>query len=230
MHKEAENKRFPGFTNGQGAIIPLPEAIFTDLIPYIDDILELKLTLIVLWRLSQIHAEAAPWITREELEQDEVIQAARSEEEEIGRALSSAVARGTLLLVTRERSNGSCEERYFANSPKARTAIAAMQRGREPARSVSQERPNIYALYEQNIGTLTPLLAEELRDAEETYPEEWIEEAFREAVGHNKRNWRYILAILKNWQEKGRHEIHQRDRKTDRRRYIEGEYADLIQH
>ena len=61
-----------------------------------------------------------------------------------------------------------------------------------------ESRPNIYTLYEENIGPLTALIAEELREAEETYPADWIEEAFREAVRMNKRNWKYVHAILKN--------------------------------
>jgi len=58
------------------------------------------------------------------------------------------------------------------------------------------DRPNIFILYEQNIGLLTPPIADELRQAEQTYPAGWIEEAFREAVSLNKRSWRYIRAIL----------------------------------
>jgi DnaD/phage-associated family protein len=70
--------------------------------------------------------------------------------------------------------------------------------------SVEVERPNIYTLYEQNIGLLLPLVAEELREAEEQYPWEWVEAAFREAVQQNKRKWSYIRAILKRWEIEGK--------------------------
>jgi DNA replication protein len=66
------------------------------------------------------------------------------------------------------------------------------------------ERPNIFVLYEQNIGLLSPLLADELKDAADQYPAEWIEAAFREAVEHNKRKWSYIRAILRRWETEGR--------------------------
>ncbi len=66
------------------------------------------------------------------------------------------------------------------------------------------ERPNIFVLYEQNIGLLSPLIADELRDAADRYPAEWIESAFREAVQHNKRKWSYIRAILRRWEAEGR--------------------------
>jgi DNA replication protein len=69
---------------------------------------------------------------------------------------------------------------------------------------IEVERPNIFVLYEQNIGLLSPLIAEELRDAAEQYPTEWIEAAFREAVQQNKRKWSYIRAILRRWETEGR--------------------------
>src|SRR5437763_11950136 len=69
---------------------------------------------------------------------------------------------------------------------------------------VQVERPNIFVLYEQNIGLLSPLIADQLRDAAEQYPPEWIEAAFREAVQHNKRKWNYISAILRRWETEGR--------------------------
>jgi DnaD/phage-associated family protein len=69
---------------------------------------------------------------------------------------------------------------------------------------VQVERPNIFVLYEQNIGLLSPMIAEELKDAAEQYPTDWIEAAFREAVQQNKRKWSYIRAILRHWGTEGR--------------------------
>jgi DnaD/phage-associated family protein len=92
------------------------------------------------------------------------------------------------------------------------------------------QRPNIFVLYEQNIGPLTPLLAEELVEAEDTYPALWIEDAFREAVELNKRSWRYIQRILERWAAEGKTDETSRGSDGDRRRFIEGEYADYIEH
>ncbi|MEO7021326.1 MAG: DnaD domain protein [Ktedonobacteraceae bacterium] len=66
------------------------------------------------------------------------------------------------------------------------------------------ERPNIFVLYEQNIGLLTPMIASQLEDAADQYPADWIEAAFSEAVQRNKRNWKYISAILRRWETDGR--------------------------
>src|SRR4051794_28785524 len=47
-----------------------------------------------------------------------------------------------------------------------------------PVLRVRAQRPSIYSLYEQNVGLLTPLLAEQLGEAERRYPPDWIEAAF----------------------------------------------------
>lgn len=69
---------------------------------------------------------------------------------------------------------------------------------------VQVEQPNIFLLYEQNIGLLTPMIAGQLEDAADRYPADWIEAAFSEAVQRNKRNWKYISAILRRWETEGR--------------------------
>lgn len=63
---------------------------------------------------------------------------------------------------------------------------------------------DLYRMYEQNIGPLTPLLADALKDAEQTYPANWIADAMALAVTNNKRNWKYCEAILKRWNTEGK--------------------------
>ena len=65
-------------------------------------------------------------------------------------------------------------------------------------------RSNIFQLYEQNVGMLTPLIVEELSEAERRYAGDWIEEAFRQAVAYNRRNWKYIQRILERWASEGK--------------------------
>jgi DNA replication protein len=73
-------------------------------------------------------------------------------------------------------------------------------------------RPDIYTLYEQNIGPLTPILSEKLREAERLYPAAWVEDAFTEAVNYNRRSWAYVARILENWATHGRDRHEERDR------------------
>mgnify|MGYP001201473209 CR=1 FL=1 len=81
---------------------------------------------------------------------------------------------------------------------------------------------NIFKLYEQNIGVITPIVSEELKDAETIYPDEWIAEAFRESALLNKRNWRYVEAILKRWKTEGKQDGKSRGdtKKNDSREWI----------
>ena len=82
--------------------------------------------------------------------------------------------------------------------------------------------PIYLSLYEGHIGVLTPMIADALREAEDTYPPSWIEDAFKIAVENNARNWRYVSAILNRWQVEGRDEREdRRDTEKARRRYAE---------
>jgi DnaD/phage-associated family protein len=62
---------------------------------------------------------------------------------------------------------------------------------------------NIFRLYEENIGPIKPMLADELKDYEERHPYRWIAKAFKIAVDNNKRRWSYVRAILDRYEEEG---------------------------
>ena len=66
------------------------------------------------------------------------------------------------------------------------------------------ERTSVFRLYEENVGLVTPLIAEQLAEAERQYPGEWIEDAFRLAVAYNRRSWRYVERILQRWATEGK--------------------------
>jgi len=105
------------------------------------------------------------------------------------------------------------EDILLAGTPRGKDLLGQLQAGAitaEQLNLVSQvpapERPNIFRLYEANIGPLTPMMAEMLKADALEFPAEWIEDAVSEAVERNIRNWRYVRAILKTWKEKGRAE------------------------
>ena len=99
-------------------------------------------------------------------------------------ALERAVVRGTFL----KSASAEVEPAFFLNSPRGQAGLRALQGskvGSLPANlspQTTRDKPNIFRLYEENIGPLTPLIAEDLRAAEQEYPESWIEEAFHLAV------------------------------------------------
>ena len=213
-------KTFSGFSTGKVHSVGIPESAFTELIPIIDDLAELKLTLHVLWRLGRQRSKVR-YFRYADLSSDPVLLSGLGDSpvETLSKALQRAVERGTLLRV--ETVTGDITEAlYFANTPKGRAAVEVIARGEWPGELESAARPNIFALYERDVGMLTPFIADELRDAEQTFPAFWIEEAFYEAVSANKRNWKYIRAILERWRTDGRGEkTSRRATKTDRQRY-----------
>jgi DNA replication protein len=233
-------KGFGGFAAGKQAYTPIPNVFFSEVLPDIDHLGELKVTLHVFWLLAQ-RKGSRPHVSGEELAADRrllsgLTLAGIPPEEALRDALDRAAARRTLLRVS-TGEGAARRDWYFANSAKGRQAVDDLLAGKwtpsEPDEPMhlQAERPNVFVLYEQNIGPLTPLLAEELMEAEDTYPAAWIEDAFREAVELNKRSWRYIQRILQRWAAEGREdETARRGDEGDRRRFIEGEYADYIEH
>jgi DNA replication protein len=219
---------FSGFPAGMRAV-RLPEPLFTVLLPDMDDLDELKVTLHVLYRLGEQEG-AVRYVRHRDLLADDLLLSGLASPAALEAALARAVERGTLLLaeVTME---GQTERIYLPNTPRGRAAFDALRRGEPLPDALTPPRPNIFTLYEQNIGPLTPLIADALAEAEGTYPAGWIEEAFSEAVALNRRNWKYIRAILERWRSEGRKdETDRRSRERDRRRYIEGKYGDYIEH
>ena len=232
---------------------PVPAQVFTELLPAIDHLGELKLTLYAIWRLDQMEGSTR-YLRRADFTVDDGFMSGmgktRQEAEIIlDDALERAITRGTLLAAPlgsalsggSAKSKGIVEGRgetlYFLNTPRGRAALESLQKGKwrpdnlRDAQPIPAEKPNIFRLYETHIGPLTPLIADSLRDAETTYPPEWIPDAFRIAVENNIRKWRYVEAILNSWLEKGRDDRENlRDSEKDRRKYTQGEFADFIEH
>ena len=228
---------FPGFPSGRLRFTAVPDLFFTELLPAIDDLAELKLTLHLIWRLQRLERQPRH-LALSELQADGPLLGSldpqgERPQEALAEALARAVARGTLLRLE-DPENG--EAWFFLNSEQGRQGFEQAQRGEVglvgatpgEAPRVVVERPNIYQLYEQNIGLLQPLIADQLRDAEATYPQEWIEEAFRIAVEQNVRNWAYVRKILERWSREGKDGGPRLE--GDRLRYIKGKYGHRVQH
>jgi len=230
-------KVFSGFPSGKMPLTPVPDLFFTDLLPAIDNINELKVTLHLIWRLNQQRGYLR-YVSYRELASDRLLlsglgSAVAAPEMSLRDGLERAVARGTLLAATVRDESGAEQVFYLLNSDKGRHALQQWQAGElqlvakvAPEARAEPAESNIFALYEQNIGLLQPMIVDALREAESLYPAAWIEDAIREAVTRNKRSWRYIQRILERWAAQGRGD--QRDRQDDRQRYAEGKYAEYL--
>jgi len=231
---------FAGFPSGKVRFTSIPAPFFSDLLPEIDQLGELKVTLYALWFLDRQEGPAR-YVTYQDFAKDQRLMKGLGTTTEaacdaLKNGLERACQRGSLIRALAEGQDAE-KALYFLNSPRGRAAVKAWQQGKWspdqaahlPA-SLDVERPNIFILYEQNIGPLTPMIAETLQQAEQEFAADWIEDAIQIAVENNVRRWRYIDAILRSWKEKGRHGPDRRNSEEDRRRYIEGEFADFIEH
>jgi DnaD/phage-associated family protein len=232
--------QFSGFP-ARMEFTPIPNLFLNSVLPQIDDIWELKTTLHVLAALYRKKGYPRFVTYRELLGNDGLMKSLKGEEEApeelLRRALQLVSRRGTIIYITLER-DGSTEDIYLLNTESDRKTAAQIESGEfklsgltavEKAQVELEEQPDIFTLYEQNIGMLTPIIADELREAEKLYPEGWIRDAIREAVARNKRNIRYIVRILERWSSEGKTDgAYQRVSKTDPDKYIKGKYGHMV--
>ena len=196
--------------------VSLPDSFFTQVMPKIQNLAELKVVLyvarIILRRQPAGTHRSEGSATYSELKAEISRLLPNLSQEALRQALDSAVEHGALSHST-SNINEVLEDIYFLTVDSGETPAA-----------------NIFGLYEQNIGIITPMIAEELKEAERIYPAQWIEDAFREAVTLNKRSWRYIARILERWASEGKDSgEHKRDiKKDDPDKYIKGKYGHLV--
>ncbi|MBM2824642.1 MAG: damage-indicible protein DnaD [Dehalococcoidales bacterium] len=235
--------QFAGFP-ARTQFTPIPNAFFSSLLPQIKDVTELKTTLHLFWSLYRQRGYPR-FITHRQLLGDQTWLGSLGEgtkppDELLADALEMAVKRGTFLHLALE-INGAPEDAYFLNTETERRVVARIQNGELSLAGLkatgqaypvvaTEPMPDIFTLYEQNVGMLTPMIAEELRAAEKLYPEAWMREAIKEAASLNKRNWRYIARILEHWSTEGRSDgTDSRDSKTSPDKYTRQKYGHMVQ-
>ena len=197
-------------------VVPVPAALFGPLLERVTDAATLRCALRAVFVLHR--KQASPErrgrlaaVTAAELTADPVVGVG---EAEAARALATLVAEGVLLYAP-PAEEGSAT--YCLDTPANRRALAALagwqggwrDDGVGPwdpvADAVSPApRPNIFRLFEENIGVITPMAADKLKDMEAEYPADWIADAFEQAVVSNARSLRYVEAVLRRWRDDGR--------------------------
>ena len=197
---------------------PTPDPLFGPLLEEIKELAELKVTLRGLYLLHHKRQGPRAVSLAEFLSDPTLLRGldAKAEPgdtggaaEEIRRGLRQAVRRGVFLV----HGSGPNDTVFVLNNDAGRRALqwirengtpAGDDAGPDEAPARLRERPNIFALYEDTIGTLTPIIAERLKEAEDRYPPGWIREAFEIAALENKRSWQYVSAILARWGSEGK--------------------------
>ncbi|HAS27705.1 MAG TPA: DNA replication protein DnaD, partial [Dehalococcoidia bacterium] len=130
---------------------------------------------------------------------------------------------------------------YFLNTEADRQSASKIKTGELKITGINNviddtvdvEQPiNIFSLYEENVGMLTPMIAEGLKDALELYPETWIADAIQESVKQNIRKLSYITAVLERWGKEGRSDgtYRRHFEEDDPKKYTSGKYGKFVQH
>jgi DNA replication protein len=231
---------FKGFPNRM-QFTPVPNIVFSSLLPQIHDITELK-ALFYVFEIVYPKKGNLKFFTIHDLWREASLMSslAVTPQETVVKALESLVKKGVILQLSINQ-DGVAEEIYFLNNEANKVNLEKIRNGEivlpgiKPERCLPVNLPepsDIFSLYEQNIGMLTPLIADELKEAEKQYPEPWIRDAIKEAVASNRRNWKYIAAILEHWSTEGKDNgTHRGNLKTntDPDKYIRGKYGHMVQ-
>ena len=195
--------KYEGFPKGVRSI-PVPTPIFGSLLEKIDDINELKCTLRLIW-LIQKKKGADQYVTEGEIKSDRILSNSVGSQQNIMNALQMAVNRGTFIYFINKRDQTqffTLNSEYGRKLAKNSDSITIEN---DPEPWLSEEKlPSVYSLYEQNIGVITPIIADKIKEAEDLYPAKWIQDAIEESATNNKRSWSYVSAILKSWKTGGR--------------------------
>lgn len=223
---------FNGFPNTDDGITGIPDIFFREALPAIEDIAELKICLYVLWKAKKLGDFGLP-ITAGSILDDGILMRSfpgttGEQQEAVINALTLA-ARDKILIGPIDYTDN--EKVFFINCPSGKKAAVDFAGEHNiPNLTLDHIQPNIYQLYEENIGPLTPLIADELKAAEESYPQSWISEAIQIALNNNVRRWNYVRSILERWQKEGRDGTDRRNTQEDHRRYLKGEYGEIGHH
>jgi len=200
---------FHGFT-ANGSPVEIPANFFTELLAEIGDIHALKILLLA-FQSASISEDQITYFIPDRM----VAEYFPKEQPAFWQGLVLAIE-NNWLLSTETNIEGSLINICLLNTQKNNAALEAIQQGKiiltEIGEQTNSQRPDIFSLYEQNIGPLTPIIADTLKDLERIHPPDWISKAIQTAVKNNARSLRYIEVVLQNWQEEGNYD------RTDKRR------------
>jgi len=215
-------KQFTGFNTDEESLIGIPDNFFQHAMLEIKDANLLKLILYMLWKAFTVGNYQICFSVANLMIDKTFINSLNLENKPpevfLEDLLEDAVKAKILL---EWKNNTNAENRFFINCDAGKAAHGNKDNTtRSSEITLDQITPNIYKIYAENIGPLTPLIADALREAESSYTTEWIKEAIQIAVENNVRRWRYIESILNRWQKEGRNGTNRRHDKTDYRSYL----------
>tara|TARA_Y100000590_G_scaffold463778_1_gene631378 strand:- start:12151 stop:12858 length:708 start_codon:yes stop_codon:yes gene_type:complete len=216
--KSMHNKNYSsGFPKGVH-FTPVPSPLLGPMLEQIGDYNDL---VCILRFINLIHLKKGShkWVEENLLISDQVLHAVIGSKEKIQDSINKCINNGFILRASLKTDRKA--RILVLNTSDAKTNIDRIVNEEHDTKVdvIENNNPteNIFTLYENNIGTLNPLITEELKYAQQRYPDDWINEAFREAVKNNARSWRYIETILENWHINGRSKTNNPNRRQSGR-------------
>jgi hypothetical protein len=221
----------------QGDRLEISERFFSEVLPTITNILELKTSLIILNEIGiqQRDDQFLSYSGVTKLEQLLLLEMGENQTlvQLVDLTLKKLTQLGVIFSRLSEVGPADPEEIYFLDDLEGHTLSENLKFG-IASPNITVDNPKrgatIFDLYENVIGVIPGAqIAQELMEAEKTYPAEWLEDAFDEAVVQDVRRWAYIRAILASWSNGGRGNY---DGKTGGRnsenRYQSGKYGKIV--
>lgn len=222
---------FHGFS-AKDSRVEIPSNFFTELLEEIENLHALKILLLAFHKAGGTEDQISYFIphsmSAEHFSEDQTA---------FWQGLAFAIEQNWLLDIETE-IEGDQTRICLLNTPKNAAAVEALQEGKITLTSrgelTNSQRPDIFTLYEKNIGPLTPIIADSLKELEANYPPEWISKAIQTSVKNNARSLRYIEVVLQNWQEEGKYERTDRrsrqktSEESDPNRRSDGEFSDYF--
>ncbi|HUV15932.1 MAG TPA: hypothetical protein VMW28_05150, partial [Pelolinea sp.] len=158
---------FSGFEESKKSFTGIPDQFFSEILPDIRDLSELKVIIYILWS-TFTHGDFGMSFSAEDILRDKKFIDGLKEEYQsienlVNKSLEKAVADNVLIPLNLKNENKWV---YFVNCPRGRAALELIKNGNlpndlsHPKATLDVIKPNLFQLYQENIGPLTPLIAD----------------------------------------------------------------------
>ena len=194
-------------------MIPVPAQLFTEILPRLHNESQLRATLYT-WYAIMSKGSGQRYVYLSQLLTDPVLLSWFTHlggKNGIQRGLDQSCREGIFL----QLQIGEDDKILAPNDESGARLITDMKsesvahhnQSRDSSPETNYERTvvsNVVEKYENEIGMLTPVIADMIAIAEQMYPTTWILEALDIAAQSNARSWKYVTAILARWKNEGK--------------------------
>ena len=188
----------------------VPNAVLGRVLASIDDAVVIKVILRAVWLLERQRGYPR-FISAEDLRRDRVLVRAFEDSGEIDRGLQVALQHGVLvevsiggrawLMLNTESAKRAALEPSSVQSMGNAVDEVEDDGWDEPARAPGVV--DAFRAYEENIGSLSPMIRESILNSLEDFTDEDITQAIRIAVENESRSWSFVAGVLRRWSREG---------------------------